>query len=67
MILFQKCIKWGVVILFSVWTLFPLYWLLITSLKTNAEVLTDPPTFVPLHPTFASYHYVVDNFGVFCE
>ncbi|MBF8377141.1 carbohydrate ABC transporter permease [Alicyclobacillus mali] len=63
--IFYKYLKWAIIILFSAWTLFPLYWLVITSLKTNTEVLTDPPTFVPVHPTFASYYYVIGNFGVY--
>ncbi|MDI9261212.1 carbohydrate ABC transporter permease [Alicyclobacillus sendaiensis] len=65
MSLLRKCIKWAIISLFTAWTLFPLYWLVITSLKTNPEVLTDPPTFVPLHPTFSSYRYVIANFGVY--
>ena len=29
-------LKWVIILLFAVYTLFPLLWLLITSLKTNA-------------------------------
>lgn len=35
-------VKWIVLIVFAVYTLFPLIWLMITSLKTNAEYFRDP-------------------------
>src|SRR5438093_11497185 len=28
-------------------TIFPFYWMLATSFKTNTEALTSPPTFIP--------------------
>lgn len=31
----------------SVSTIFPFYWMLITSVKTNSEALSSPPTFIP--------------------
>lgn len=37
------------------WTLFPMYWMLSTSLKENLEVFWNPPTIWPTHLTFASY------------
>ena len=35
--------------------LFPLYWMIITSLKTDAEIITTIPTFWPRNPNFQSY------------
>jgi len=35
--------------------LFPLYWMLLTSFKTNMEAYKFPPSFVPLAPTAESY------------
>lgn len=35
--------------------LFPLYWMVLTSFKTNMEAYKFPPTFLPLTPTFESY------------
>jgi sn-glycerol 3-phosphate transport system permease protein len=34
----------------------PLYWMLTAAFKTNAEIYTAPPTWIPLHPT-------IENFG----
>jgi multiple sugar transport system permease protein len=36
-------------------TLLPVYWMVNTSLKTQVEVFTSPPTLWPENPTFANY------------
>jgi multiple sugar transport system permease protein len=36
-------------------TLLPVYWMAITSLKTQIEVFASPPTFVPQQPTLENY------------
>jgi len=33
----------------------PTYWMIVTSLKQNTEILAQPPTLFPLKPTLASY------------
>ena len=38
-----------------VWSLFPVYWALNTSLMTNSEAQTTPAHFFPTHPVFANY------------
>jgi multiple sugar transport system permease protein len=35
--------------------LFPLYWMYVTSLKTNSEIFANPPTLFPRDPAFAIY------------
>lgn len=46
--------------------LFPIYWMLVTSLKAPEEVLTRPPTFV-FEPTLDNYRYAFEqaDFGLF--
>jgi ABC-type glycerol-3-phosphate transport system permease component len=34
---------------------FPFFWMLSTSLKTNAELYAQPPTIWPVHPTLEAY------------
>jgi raffinose/stachyose/melibiose transport system permease protein len=46
--------KWVLIIFFAVYTLFPLIWLFITSLKTNAEYFDNPFT-LPAVPQFHNY------------
>lgn len=47
-------LKWVIILLFAVYTLFPLLWLLITSLKTNAEYFNNPFS-LPAVPQFQNY------------
>ena len=37
--------------------LFPFFWMIVSSLKTAAEVNTTPPTFLAANPTFDNYIY----------
>ncbi len=39
----------------AIWTLFPIFWMLSTSLKENLEVFKVPPDLWPEHLTVASY------------
>ena len=41
--------------------LFPIYWMLTTSLKPNAEVFKYPPTFLPRQPTLEAYGRVLGD------
>jgi multiple sugar transport system permease protein len=47
--------KYAVLVIIFFFLLFPIYWVLITSFKTNMEAYKFPPSFFPLHPTFHSY------------
>lgn len=42
-------------IFFVLWTLFPFYWILVTSLKTSKEIIQVTPTFWPTKVTFEHY------------
>lgn len=35
--------------------LFPLYWMYVTSLKSNSEIFANPPTFIPTDPELDIY------------
>ena len=37
-----KIVKWFMILFFGIYTLFPLVWLFVTSLKTNAEYFDNP-------------------------
>ena len=47
-------VKWILIIFFALYTLFPLVWLFITSLKTNAEYF-DSPFSLPAAPQWQNY------------
>lgn len=45
--------------------LFPLYWMVISGFKTQAEIFADPPSFFPRAPTLDAFRYVIghENMG----
>lgn len=48
-------IVYSLLVLFSLYFLFPFAWALITALKTEAEVFKFPPTFLPDIPQFHNF------------
>lgn len=49
-----------VLIVFSILMLFPFYWMIISSLKSNLEISQKPPTFFPNDITFDNYAKVLE-------
>ncbi|MEO1020554.1 MAG: carbohydrate ABC transporter permease [Pseudomonadota bacterium] len=45
---------------FAVWCLFPIYWLLNTSLKTARDAISRPPKFI-FEPIFDNYRAVIEG------
>jgi multiple sugar transport system permease protein len=39
--------------------LFPIYWMLISGFKTQAEIFSDPPTLIPRDPTLDAFRFVI--------
>jgi trehalose/maltose transport system permease protein len=63
-----KIIFWLLVIVIVVWMLFPFYWAINSSLKSEAQLQMTPATFVPRSPVdqsisffFANYRAVFQN------
>ncbi len=50
---------------YALWSLFPIAWVALTSLKNNAEALETPPSLVfqPIFSNYANAVARVDNFG----
>jgi multiple sugar transport system permease protein len=51
----QRWLVYGLVALFLIWTLGPIYWMIATSFKSGRHLFTWPPTYVPWPPTFENY------------
>ena len=47
--------------LFGLFLFFPLYWLVISSVKSNAELYSIIPTPFPLAPTLTHFHHGADD------
>ena len=57
-------LQYGILAVILVFLLFPLYWVLMTSFKTNMEAYRFPPTMIPEAPNVNSYIslFTEDNF-----
>ena len=50
-----QCVMYAIMALILVFLLFPVYWMVVTALKTNMEAYKYPPTLAPNEPTLASF------------
>lgn len=50
-----NCLKYALLAIILIFLLFPIYWMVVTALKTNMEAYLYPPTFVPEAPTADSF------------
>ncbi|ELZ27975.1 binding-protein-dependent transporters inner membrane component [Halogeometricum pallidum JCM 14848] len=50
-----KAIVYGLLGVFLVWTLFPIYWLVTATLKTRQTLLSFPPQWIPLDAQFGNF------------
>lgn len=56
----------GMAILLCMFFLFPVYWIIINSLKSDAEIFLSPPTFFPLELTLSSYiDQIAGDYSIF--
>ena len=53
-------------IILSVIAVFPLVWVLLSSIKTNGELTSNPTKFIPINPTLDNFVHVIQDleFGV---
>ncbi|MFB6077467.1 MAG: carbohydrate ABC transporter permease [Halarchaeum sp.] len=63
----ERLLAYALLAVYVVVIWFPIYYILITSLKPTTEVLQIPVTFVPSHPTLSNYVEIFQNrpFGTF--
>jgi multiple sugar transport system permease protein len=59
-----KVVIYGLLVLYAVWTLFPIIWVILTSFKTNNAALSVPPAIV-FRPTLANYPDVFNTVSQF--
>lgn len=57
--------KWVILILIMFFLLFPIYWVVLTSFKTNMESYQYPPTFIPEAPTLNGFINLFTNYPEF--
>ena len=52
----------GLIVVFCLFSLFPLYWLFSGSLKYSSDVVKIPPDWIPRTVTFSNYRKVFENY-----
>jgi multiple sugar transport system permease protein len=62
-----SALKYGFGLVITVWMLFPIYWMVVTSLKPREVTMNWPPKFLFFDPTLSNYTdlFASDNFGLF--
>jgi multiple sugar transport system permease protein len=60
-IFFEKSLIYSVIAVYLFITVAPLVWVLSTSFKPNQEAIGFPPKFLPDHPTFENYFFVLTD------
>jgi multiple sugar transport system permease protein len=61
-----EVLRYGIIIIVLLWTIFPIAWLILTSLKPANDIMVSPPRFF-FTPTLENYAYAMGkaNFAVF--
>ena len=50
-----RVVVYGLIAVFLIWTLAPIYWMVATSFKNGAQLFTWPPTYLPTPPSLENY------------
>ncbi|WP_455367241.1 carbohydrate ABC transporter permease [[Eubacterium] cellulosolvens] len=53
-----------IIIFFTIWTLFPFYWMVGTSLKLEDEYWAIPPTWIPMKPNWRNYSFFIETLNI---
>ena len=61
----MNVLKWVVLLAIMFYLLFPIYWVVLTSFKTNMESYLYPPTFIPKEPTLQGFINLFTNYPEF--
>jgi trehalose/maltose transport system permease protein len=57
----NRVLFWLLVVFLIVYTIFPFFWAVISSIKPNAELFATPVTYWPSYLNWAFYQFVLDN------
>lgn len=56
----ERAVFYGALLLIAVWTIFPIYWTVVTSFKSGSQLFTWPPSYLPLPPVLTHYTEVLE-------
>lgn len=58
-----RLLRYTIVLVALVWVLFPIFWIVSTSFKLPAELLSNPPVWIPKEPSTAHYRTIMREKG----
>lgn len=59
-----QCFKWFLALIVSFIILFPIWWIFESSITPAGELFKKPIKYFPIHPTLASYQYLIQYVGL---
>jgi trehalose/maltose transport system permease protein len=59
--LINRSLFWVVILIIAIYLMFPFYWALNSSLKTETELQRTPATFIPRNPVLDNYRAIFKN------
>ena len=64
----MEILRYGIILIVLLWTVFPIAWLIITSFKQPHDIMVSPPRFI-FKPTIENYIYAIHkaNFALFIK
>jgi len=60
----ERFLVYAILVVLTGVFLFPLLWMVSTSIKTQADYFTYPPVWIPKRPTLEHYQYIVSTTGL---
>jgi multiple sugar transport system permease protein len=57
----KKVLSWVLLAIFLFVALFPIYWMVVTALKTRMQIVETPPLFAFFEPTFVNFSLIFTN------
>ncbi len=61
---FTNIFRWIITLMVAFIILFPLYWILISSITPSGELFKAPIDYFPNNPTLGSYKFLIENAGL---
>lgn len=64
----MEILRYGIILIVLLWTVFPIAWLIVTSFKQPHDIMVSPPRFI-FKPTLENYVYALHkaNFALFIK
>ncbi|MCB0058665.1 MAG: carbohydrate ABC transporter permease, partial [Caldilineaceae bacterium] len=58
----NRILLWALIIVMAIWMLFPFYWALNSSFKTEGQLAMTPATFIPRAPVTGDISFTLKNY-----